>query len=148
MTLLKIEDLTIAFGTAAPVVDGVSIGVDDGEIVALVGESGSGKSLTARTILGLLPDGAAATGSVTLGDTQLIGADEALLGSVRGVRAAMIFQEPQTALNPVQKIGWQITQALQAHGRISKSEARSRAIELLELVEIPDAASRVDWYPH
>ncbi|WP_037139741.1 dipeptide ABC transporter ATP-binding protein [Rhodococcoides fascians] len=148
MTLLKIEDLTIAFGTAAPVVDGVSIGVDDGEIVALVGESGSGKSLTARTILGLLPDGADATGSVTLGDTQLIGANEALLGSVRGVRAAMIFQEPQTALNPVQKIGWQITQALRAHGRISKSEARSRAIELLELVEIPDAASRVDWYPH
>ncbi|WP_072806200.1 dipeptide ABC transporter ATP-binding protein [Rhodococcoides yunnanense] len=148
MSLLTIKDLTIRFGTAAPVVDRVNITVEQREIVALVGESGSGKSLTARTILGLLPDGASASGSVTLGGTELIGADERLLDSVRGVRASMIFQEPQTALNPVQKIGWQITQALRAHEKVSKKDARARAIELLELVDIPDAGKRIDWYPH
>ncbi|MGF0313978.1 dipeptide ABC transporter ATP-binding protein [Rhodococcus sp. IEGM1428] len=148
MTLLNIEDLTIRFGVAAPVVKGVDLAVEPGEIVALVGESGSGKSLTARTVLGLLPGGATVTGSVTLGGTELVGADEGLLRSVRGVKAAMVFQEPQTALNPVQKIGWQITQALGAHRKISKKDARARAIELLELVDIPDAAVRVDWYPH
>lgn len=148
MTLLNIENLTIRFGGAEPVVNGVNLAVEPGEIVALVGESGSGKSLTARTVLGLLPDGATVTGSVTLGGTELIGADDGLLRSVRGVKAAMVFQEPQTALNPVQKIGWQIAQALGAHRKISKKTARARAIELLELVDIPDAATRIDWYPH
>ncbi|MGC0366778.1 peptide/nickel transport system ATP-binding protein [Rhodococcus sp. 27YEA15] len=146
--LLAIDDLSVSFGSRSPVVEGVGLTVGSGEIVALVGESGSGKSLTARTILGLLPDGATATGSVTVGGIEIIGADDSVLNSVRGVRAAMVFQEPQTALNPVQKIGRQITQALQAHQRISKRAARARAVELLELVEIPDASTRVDWYPH
>lgn len=148
MTLLDIRDLTIRFGQAAPVVDNVSITVDPGQITAVVGESGSGKSLTARTILGLLPDGSSVSGSVTVEGTELVGADENVLGSVRGVQAAMVFQEPQTALNPVQKVGWQIAQALGAHQKISKKEARARAVELLQLVDIPDPEVRVDWYPH
>nr|WP_296769658.1 ABC transporter ATP-binding protein [Rhodococcus sp. (in: high G+C Gram-positive bacteria)] len=146
--LLKISELTVRFDGATPVVDGLSLTVGSGEIVALVGESGSGKSLTARTVLGLLPDTATAEGSVILDGTELIGADEHALNKVRGVKAAMVFQEPQTALNPVQKVGWQIAQALRAHQKISKKQARARAIELLELVDIPDAATRVDWYPH
>ncbi|TQF68571.1 ABC transporter ATP-binding protein [Rhodococcus spelaei] len=147
-TILDIENLTIRFGEAAPVVDGLSLSVGRGEIVALVGESGSGKSLTAKAALGLLPDGATATGSITLGRDEVIGADEAALAALRGTRAAMVFQEPQTALNPVQKVGWQIAQALRAHGRVSRSQARERAVELLRLVEIPDPELRVDWYPH
>src|SRR6478672_5668278 len=108
--VLAIEDLVIRFGTAdsrresTTVVDQVNLEVAQGEILALVGESGSGKSLTARAVLGLLPEGAQASGSIELGGQQVLGADEATLNKVRGTRAAMVFQEPQTALNPVQKV--------------------------------------------
>ncbi|MFD1815089.1 dipeptide ABC transporter ATP-binding protein [Rhodococcus gannanensis] len=147
--ILDIENLTIRFGPdAEPVVTELDLAVAAGEIVALVGESGSGKSMTAKAVLGLLPDGAAATGSVRLGGDQIVGAAEPELARLRGTRAAMVFQEPQTALNPVQKVGWQIAQALRAHGRISRADARARAVELLRLVEIPDPELRVDWYPH
>ncbi|MGX1807628.1 dipeptide ABC transporter ATP-binding protein [Nocardia sp. NPDC055321] len=153
-TLLEIRDLAVRFGERV-VVDRVHVHVDRGETVALVGESGSGKSLTARAVLGLLPEGARATGSIRLGDTEIIGTPDSELRALRGTRAAMVFQEPQTALNPVQKIGTQIAQALRAHaagaagGRsIGKAEARTRAIELLALVDIPEPDKRVDWYPH
>ncbi|MGW0176740.1 dipeptide ABC transporter ATP-binding protein [Rhodococcus sp. NPDC003322] len=148
-TILDIADLTIRFGPdAPPVVSGLDLTVDAGEIVALVGESGSGKSMTAKAVLGLLPDGAEARGSILLGGDQIVATSEADLARLRGTRAAMVFQEPQTALNPVQKVGWQIAQALRSHGKISRSDARDRAIELLRLVEIPDPETRVDWYPH
>ncbi|MDV6269827.1 ABC transporter ATP-binding protein [Rhodococcus globerulus] len=152
--VLAIEDLVIRFGTAdsrresTTVVDQVNLEVAQGEILALVGESGSGKSLTARAVLGLLPEGAQASGSIELGGQQVLGADEATLNKVRGTRAAMVFQEPQTALNPVQKVGWQIAQVLRAHGKISRADARARAVELLRMVEIPEPERRVDWYPH
>ncbi|MFB7722845.1 dipeptide ABC transporter ATP-binding protein [Nocardia sp. NPDC056100] len=145
--LLDIRDLVVRFGTRT-VVDGVRVRVGRGETVALVGESGSGKSLTARAVLGLLPEGAHAEGSIRLGDTEIIGTPDAELRALRGTRAAMVFQEPQTALNPVQKIGTQIAQALRAHRSIGKAEARTRAIELLGLVDIPEPDKRVDWYPH
>ncbi|MFJ1457609.1 dipeptide ABC transporter ATP-binding protein [Nocardia sp. N2S4-5] len=145
--VLGISDLVVRFG-ARTVVDRVGFDVRRGEVVALVGESGSGKSLTARSVLGLLPEGASATGSILLSGTEIVGASEAGLRGVRGTRAAMVFQEPQTALNPVQKIGTQIAQALRAHGPISRSDARARAVELLGLVDIPEPERRVDWYPH
>ncbi|MFD6162765.1 dipeptide ABC transporter ATP-binding protein [Nocardia sp. NPDC060256] len=145
--LLEIQDLVVRFG-ARTVIAGIGFAVRRGEVVALVGESGSGKSLTARAVLGLLPDGARPTGSIRLGDNEIVDAPEAELRAVRGTRAAMVFQEPQTALNPVQRVGTQIAQALRAHRRISKSEARARAVELLRLVDIPEPERRVDWYPH
>ena len=148
-TILDIENLTIRFGPDTdPVVTELDLVVGAGEIVALVGESGSGKSMTAKAVLGLLPDGAAATGSIRLGGDEIVGTTEADLARLRGTRAAMVFQEPQTALNPVQKVGWQIAQALKARGKISRADARARAVELLRLVEIPDPELRVDWYPH
>ncbi len=152
--VLAIRDLVIEFdadgsvGSSTTVVDHVNLELGFGEILALVGESGSGKSLTARALLGLLPDGAQARGLIQLGGKQVLGADEATLNQLRGTRAAMVFQEPQTALNPVQKVGWQIAQALRAHGKISRADARVRAIDLLRMVEIPEPERRVDWYPH
>ncbi|MFC9998199.1 dipeptide ABC transporter ATP-binding protein [Nocardia sp. NPDC127526] len=145
--LLDIRDLVVTFGDRT-VVDGVSVRVRAGETVALVGESGSGKSLTARAVLGLLPDGAVAAGSIRLGGTEIVGAPDAQLRPLRGARAAMVFQEPQTALNPVQRIGTQLVAALRAHGAIDKARARARAIELLAMVDIPEPEQRIDWYPH
>ncbi|WP_194826336.1 ABC transporter ATP-binding protein [Nocardia sp. XZ_19_231] len=145
--VLEIDELTVGFGDKT-VVDGVSLRVRRGEVVALVGESGSGKSLTARSVLGLLPETARAGGSIRLGGTQVIGAAESALRDLRGTKAAMVFQEPQTALNPVQKIGTQIAQALRAHGVTDKAVARTRALDLLTAVDIPEPDKRLDWYPH
>ncbi|MFD9546196.1 dipeptide ABC transporter ATP-binding protein [Nocardia salmonicida] len=145
--VLEIDELTVGFGDKT-VVDGVSLRVRRGEVVALVGESGSGKSLTARSVLGLLPETARADGSIRLGGTQVVGAAESVLRDLRGTKAAMVFQEPQTALNPVQKIGTQIAQALRAHGMTDKAVARTRAIDLLTAVDIPEPDKRLDWYPH
>ncbi|WP_280266844.1 ABC transporter ATP-binding protein [Nocardia wallacei] len=145
--ILEITGLSVSFG-ARTVVDDITLTVGRGEVVALVGESGSGKSLTARSALGLLPSGGRAAGSIRLGGNEIVDADERQLRELRGTRAAMVFQEPQTALNPVQKIGTQIIQALRAHGPISRAAARARAVELLGLVDIPEPERRVEWYPH
>ncbi|EOM78402.1 ABC peptide transporter [Rhodococcus rhodnii LMG 5362] len=155
---LAVRGLTVAItdrrGDTRAVVDDVDLTVARGEIVALVGESGSGKSLTARAALGLLPERARASGSITVAGTEVVGADEATLRSVRGARAAMVFQEPQTALNPVQTIGTQLRTALGAHesrparGRRARAEVRRRSIELLRRVELPDPEARLSWYPH
>ncbi|MFF3567653.1 dipeptide ABC transporter ATP-binding protein [Nocardia jiangxiensis] len=146
-TVLDIHSLSVTFGCRT-VVDEVSFDIRRGEIVALVGESGSGKSLTARAVLGLLPEGARASGSVLLGGVEVVGAEEARLRALRGTGAAVVFQDPETALNPVQKIGTQLVRALRAHGPISHADARDRAVELLELVDIPQPRHRLDWYPH
>ncbi|PUA80663.1 dipeptide ABC transporter ATP-binding protein [Nocardioides currus] len=151
--LLSIEHLAISFSHPRPAVNDISVSIGAGEIVALVGESGSGKSMTARAVLGLLPDGATATGSITLtgadgSETPLLGVGEVALNKVRGRRIAMVFQEPQTALNPVRTIGWQLREALRAHGRVDKAAARERAVELLTQVEIPSPEERLDHYPH
>ncbi|PTR27728.1 peptide/nickel transport system ATP-binding protein [Rhodococcus sp. OK519] len=147
-SLLDIRDLTIAFGQARPAVDSASLEVARGEFVALVGESGSGKSMTARAILGLLPGGATAQGSIVLDGQELIGATEPELERLRGSKVSLIFQEPQSALNPVRRIGWQLREAIRAHRKISKTDARDAAIHLLEQVEIPDPRRRVDYFPH
>ncbi|AIY19438.2 Dipeptide transport ATP-binding protein DppD [Pimelobacter simplex] len=146
--MLAIEHLAISFAQPRPAVEDVSVVLERGEILALVGESGSGKSMTARAVLGLLPPGARATGSIRYDDRELLGLDERALDQVRGARIAMVFQEPQTALNPVRTIGWQLREALRAHGLRSRKAARERAIELLRAVEIPEPERRLDSYPH
>ena len=149
MTLaLEVSDLRVGFDYPRPAVASISLSVDRGEIVALVGESGSGKTMTARAAIGLLPSGATAAGSVRVDGVEVLGRSEHDLADIRGDRVAMVFQEPQTALNPVQTIGWQLRQALTRHRRLSRAEARRRAVELLTLVEIPDPATRVSYYPH
>ncbi|NKY49648.1 dipeptide ABC transporter ATP-binding protein [Nocardia vermiculata] len=146
--LLSVRALRIDFGPAPAAVGGISFDVDRGKVVALVGESGSGKSVTARAALGLLPDTATATGSVTLDGREILGASDSELNRVRGAKVALIFQEPQHALNPVRRIGWQLREAVRAHRKISAAAARAMAIELLTQVEIPDPHRRVDYFPH
>ena len=145
---LEIKDLAIDFGAWRPAVESVSLTVEPGEIVALVGESGSGKSMTARAVLGLLPAHSAVSGEIAFEGENLLSLSERELNRVRGRRIAMVFQEPQTSLNPVRTIGWQIAQVLRAHGRVNRAQARRRALELLAQVEIPEPDLRLDQYPH
>jgi peptide/nickel transport system ATP-binding protein len=149
--VLSVLDLRITFSSDDQIisaVDGVSFSVGRGEVVALVGESGSGKTVTARAVLGLLPSTAAIDGSALLSGQELLGRSEAELTKVRGARVAMVFQEPSTALNPVETVGWQIGEALRAHQRLSRAARRARAIELLGLTGIPEPEQRIDSYPH
>ncbi len=149
--VVEIRDLEITFatdGTPVRAVDGVSITVDAGEVVAIVGESGSGKTVTAKSILGLLPETATESGVVLLSGNDVVQLSGARLREVRGVDVAMVFQEPSTALNPVYTVGWQIAEGIRAHGNVSKAEARARAIDFLGRVGIPDPEVRVDYYPH
>jgi oligopeptide/dipeptide ABC transporter ATP-binding protein len=151
--LLSVENLRVGFATEGgrlQAVDGVSFDLAAGEVLAIVGESGSGKSVTAQTILGLTRSpNATLEGSVRLGDSELLDAGEEELRRVRGERIGMVFQDPMTSFNPVYRIGAQISEAIRAHrDEVSKTEARGRAIELLESVGIPNADRRVDDYPH
>ncbi|MBS1878178.1 MAG: ABC transporter ATP-binding protein [Actinobacteria bacterium] len=150
--LLEVGDLRVGFATEGGLVqavDRVSFEVRPGEVVAIVGESGSGKSVTAQTIMGLTRSkNSRIEGSVKLEGEELIDASDATLRRMRGERVAMIFQDPMTSFNPVYRIGRQIGEAMRAHTNVSKGEARTRAIELFEAVGIPDAARRVDDYPH
>jgi oligopeptide/dipeptide ABC transporter ATP-binding protein len=154
--LLEVEDLRVAFpseGGWVPVVRGVSLRIGAGEIVGLVGESGSGKSLTALSLLRLVPSpGCILGGRVRLagrgGSRDLLELPETEMRKVRGARIAMIFQEPMTALNPVFTVGFQVVEAIRAHRKIPRRAARKRAVELFERVAIPDAGRRLDDYPH
>lgn len=146
--VLAIEHLAISFAHPRPAVEDISVVLERGEILALVGESGSGKSMTARAVLGLLPPGAQATGTIRYDGDDLLALDERALNRVRGRRIAMVFQEPQTALNPVRTVGWQLREALLAHGRVSRKAAHQRAVELLRQVEIPEPERRLGSYPH
>lgn len=155
-TVLSLSDLRVSFGTDAGrvvAVDGVGFDVAPGEVVAVVGESGSGKSVTSRAVMGLLPSTARVSGSAVLHtedeqERELIGMSPAQLRPIRGDEISMIFQEPGTALDPVRTVGWQVVEAIRAHRDVSRSEARRRAIELLESVGLPDPEQRVDYYPH
>jgi peptide/nickel transport system ATP-binding protein len=154
--VVSIQNLGVSFATdagAVKAVDDVTISVGAGEVVAIVGESGSGKSVTAKSVLGLLPETATVSGAVLLtgrsGDAvDIVKLSKQELREVRGTDVAMVFQEPSTSLNPVYTVGWQIAEGLRAHHRISKKAARARAIDILRRVGIPDPESRVDHYPH
>lgn len=152
--LLQIENLGVQFRQGEDVVTavkGASLHVDEGETVALVGESGSGKSVTALSVLQLLPYPAAVHtpgSSITFRGRQLVGASERELQQVRGDRISMIFQEPMTSLNPLHVVEKQISEVLMVHKGMSQQAARARALELLELVRIPQPEQRLSSYPH
>ncbi|MCW4459303.1 ABC transporter ATP-binding protein [Microbacterium sp. MPKO10] len=156
--ILQITDLNVAFSSdagAVRAVDGVSLTVGQREVVAIVGESGSGKTVTAKTILGLLPETATSSGAVVVrsreGDREsdVISVSKNRLRQIRGDDVSMVFQEPSTALNPVFTVGWQIAEGLRAHNsKLKRSEARTRAIDILRRVGIPDPETRVDYFPH
>ena len=152
--VLDVRDLRISFpgpsGRPFHPVDGVSFSLDRGETLALVGESGCGKSLTSLALLRLVPaPGRIDPGSaIRLGDTDVLALEGEALRRIRGKRIGMIFQDPMTSLNPVLTVGDQITEGVLAHLRMSKAEARLRALGLLQEVGIPDPATRLDSYPH
>lgn len=156
-TVLRINDLGVSFSTdagAVRAVDGVSLSVRRGEVLAIVGESGSGKTVTAKTILGLLPETAMSEGAVILtsrdgaSENNVIALSRQRLRQVRGTDVSMVFQEPSTALNPVYTVGWQIMEGIRAHGAVSRADAKKKAIEVLGRVGIPDPEVRVNYYPH
>jgi oligopeptide/dipeptide ABC transporter ATP-binding protein len=152
--VLDVENLRISFpdanGRRFFPVDGVSFALDQGKILALVGESGCGKSLTSLALLQLVPPpGHIEAGSrVMMGDTDLLALHGEALRQVRGRRIGMIFQDPMTSLNPVFTAGDQIAEGIRAHFPVSRSEARVRALRLLQETGIPDAQARLDAYPH
>ena len=145
---LRVSDLWVRFG-AEDVVRGVNFDVEQGETVALVGESGSGKTLSALSVLRLLPHGARhPRGSILVDGEDMLKAPQARLRALRGGEISMIFQEPMTSLNPLHTVARQIGESLVVHGGLSRASARNRARELLDLVKLTDAESRLDAYPH
>jgi peptide/nickel transport system ATP-binding protein len=151
MSLLDITDLAVDFDTedgTVHAVKGVSLSVERAQILALCGESGCGKSVTALTVPRLLPRGARVSGSVRLDGRELTTLTEREMRQVRGKDVSVVFQEPMTSLNPAFTIGFQIAEVLRRHEGLSRRAARARAVELLELVGIPDPQRRVAEYPH
>ena len=148
---LSIRDLRVSFPTDdgdVQAVRGIDLDVNEGELVGIVGESGSGKSVSFLAVMGLLPKSAKITGSAKVKGQELVGIPQKALRRSRGKRIAMIFQDPLSALNPVHKIGVQITEMIQSHQQVSKPVAEARAIELLDLVGIPQPLARAKQFPH
>jgi oligopeptide/dipeptide ABC transporter ATP-binding protein len=150
--LIDVRDLHVAFRTQDGLeraVDGVSFTVNRGEVLGIVGESGSGKSVTAMTLMRLIRDpNAVFSGQVLFKGRDLMQLPAHDMQAVRGAQISMIFQDPMTSLNPVYRIGWQIEEQLRAHERLSRAQARARALELLGAVGIPNPRARIDDYPH
>jgi peptide/nickel transport system ATP-binding protein len=152
-TILEVKNLQTVFFTNSGLfraVDDVSFSVRRGETLAIVGESGCGKSVTALSVMRLVPDppGRIVGGSVVLEGTDLLGLDEAEMRQIRGNRISMIFQEPMTSLNPVMRIGDQITEVVRLHQTMTAKEAWKQAVEMLRLVRIPEPERRAQEYPH
>ena len=151
MTLLEVTDLNVSFHTGDGVVRavrGVSFGVEGGRTLGIVGESGSGKTVLTQTLLGLTP-GADVSGQAMFEGTDLLALDDNQMRAVRGARISVIFQDPLTSLHPLYRVGWQITEMIQAHDKsVSKKEATERAVDLLRRVGIPRPEQRVNDYPH
>ncbi|AZL14927.1 ABC transporter ATP-binding protein [Brevibacterium aurantiacum] len=150
--MLDIDGLDVTFSTDGGdvhAVKNVTLSVTPGEVLAIVGESGSGKTVTARSILGLLPETAQRSGAVIVSGKDVLSVSGEQLRKLRGTDVSMVFQEPSTALNPVYTVGWQIAEGLRAHHkRASKAELKAKVIAAMEQVGIPDAQNRFDYYPH
>lgn len=151
MSLLEVSNLRITLQThrgPADAVRGVSFSLARGETLGLIGESGCGKSITAMSLMGLLPESAQVSGSIRFDGQEMVGLPDALLCRIRGNRIGIVFQEPMTALNPVHTIGQQVAEPLRLHRGMGAAAARAEAIALLDRVGIPSAAQRFDAYPH
>ncbi len=151
MPLLEVNNLGIRLQTPrgpADAVRGVDFSLERGDTVGLIGESGCGKSITVMSIMGLLPEGANVSGSIRFDGQELVGMPDRQMDRIRGNRIGMIFQEPMTALNPVHTIGKQVAEPLRLHRGLNASAAEKEAIALLDRVGIPQAARRIDAYPH
>jgi peptide/nickel transport system ATP-binding protein len=149
--LLNVDNLRVSLQTAAGRVEalrGISFQMLAGQTLGLIGESGCGKSLTALAIMGLLPERAITSGSISFKGSELVNAPDTGLRKIRGARIAMIFQEPMTALNPLHTIAKQIAEPLVLHQNLSRAQAQSKALELLERVQLPRAKERLGAYPH
>jgi peptide/nickel transport system ATP-binding protein len=149
--LLSVTDLRVTLPTArgpAEALRGISLQMQRGDTVGLIGESGCGKSITALALMGLLPEGATVSGAIRFDGQELTALDEPALCRLRGHRIGMVFQEPMTALNPLHRIGRQIAEPLRLHKGLSAAAARAEALRLLERVQLPQAAQRLDAYPH
>jgi peptide/nickel transport system ATP-binding protein len=150
-SILQICDLRVTFNTQMgelKAVRGIDVDVAPGEILGVVGESGSGKSVSFLAAMGLLPSSATITGSVKLDGQELIGSKRKAFRSVRGKSLAMVFQDPLSALNPVHRVGDQIVEMIQSHQDMNTHDAEKRAVELLEIVGIPQPGERARQYPH
>jgi peptide/nickel transport system ATP-binding protein len=151
VSLLAVTDLRVSLATARGAVQalrGVSFTLERGATLGLIGESGCGKSLTALALMGLLPEGAGVVGSMLFDGQELTALSEPDLCRLRGRRIAMVFQEPMTALNPLHTIGRQVAEPLRLHRGLSAGAARAEALRLLDRVQLPQAAQRLDAYPH
>ncbi|HSI59356.1 MAG TPA: ABC transporter ATP-binding protein [Ideonella sp.] len=149
--LLEVDALRVTLrGARGPLdaVRGISFTMQRGDTLGLIGESGCGKSITALALMGLLPEGAQASGSVRLAGQELVGLDDEAWCRLRGRRVAMVFQEPMTALNPLHPIGRQIAEGLRLHQGLSRDAAAAESLRLLQRVRLPDAARRLGAYPH
>lgn len=151
-TLLEVENFSLSFSPNAPadLIDGISFSVQRGRTLCIVGESGCGKSVTSLALMGLLPMPPARieTGTAKFAGRDLFSMGERALADMRGNEIAMIFQEPMTSLNPAFTIGQQISEGIRRHSKVSKAEARKRALEMLELVRIPAPEKRLEAFPH
>ncbi|GAB3881966.1 hypothetical protein GCM10029964_038930 [Kibdelosporangium lantanae] len=149
--MLEVRDLDVSFpgeNGRVQAVRGLSYTVAPGEVLGIVGESGSGKSVSSLAVLGLLPPQARVTGSVRFRGQELIGLSDVDLAKIRGRRISMVFQDPLSALTPVYTVGDQIAEALLTHGRMTRRQAAAKAVELLDLVGIPNASARAKAFPH
>jgi oligopeptide/dipeptide ABC transporter ATP-binding protein len=149
--VLEVKDLTVEFPTDDGVVHavrGVSFSLEPGQVLGIVGESGSGKSVTSLAVMGLLPRSAHVRGEVNFRGRNLLKLSDKEQAGIRGKQIAMIFQDPMTSLNPVYTVGWQLQEAILAHQDVGKAKAWARAVELLDLVGIPNAPERAKNYPH
>ena len=151
--VLNIENLHVSFDTYAGevhAVRGVNLYVEEGEVLAIVGESGCGKSVTAQTIMKLnpMPPARIKEGTIDLCGIDIVGTSEKEMQTIRGRKVSMIFQDPMTCLNPTMPVGKQITEAIVIHEKVTREEAHKKAIDLLQLVQIPNAEERAKQYPH
>jgi len=149
--LLDVSGLRVTLQTPrgpAAALRGIELQMQRGDTLGLIGESGCGKSMTALALMGLLPEGAQVEGSIRLNGRELVGLPDDEMCALRGNRIGMVFQEPMTALNPLHTVGDQIAEPLRLHRQMGRGEARAEALRLLERVQLPQAAQRLDAYPH